>query len=350
MKSQGYAAQSAGAALAPFGFERRPATADDIVIDILYCGICHSDIHYVNNDWGQSIYPVVPGHEIVGRVVAVGDQVKGFAVGDYAGIGCFVDSCRQCDACHGGDEQYCAEGPTMTYGAFERGTQQPTFGGYAINYVVHQDYALKIASHVNLAATAPLLCAGITTWTPLRHWQIGPGQKVGVVGLGGLGHMGVKFAKAFGAEVVMFTTTPAKVEDARRLGADHVALSTDREAMKKWRGQLDFILDTVSAPHDINANLRLLKRDGVLCLVGLPDQPLAFSAFHTAARKSITGSMMGGIKQTQDMLDFCAEHDIVSDVEVITIQEVNEAYERVLKSDVKYRFVIDMASLAPTTE
>ena len=346
MQSKGFAAQQAGDTLAEYGFERRAAKADDIVIDILYCGVCHSDIHYVNNDWGHSMYPVVPGHEIVGRVSAVGDAVTRFAVGDYAGIGCFVDSCGQCDPCHHGDEHFCAEGMTPTYGGFERGTQITTFGGYSNNYVVKEDYALKISDQLDLAATAPLLCAGITTWSPLRHWKVGPGKTVGVVGLGGLGHMAVKFAKAFGAEVVMITRSESKAADAQQLGADHVALSTDRASMKRWRGQLDFILDTVSAPHAMDDNLRLLKRDGVCCLVGLPDEPLAFSPFQTSQRKVITGSFIGGIKETQEMLDFCAEHNIVSDIELIDIAAVNEAYERVLKSDVKYRFVIDMATPA----
>jgi len=345
MKSQGYAAQYAGDTLAEYSFERRACGDEDVVIDILFCGVCHSDIHYVNNDWGRSLYPVVPGHEIVGRVSAVGSAVSRFSVGDYAGIGCFVDSCRQCAACHDGDEHYCATAPTMTYGGIDRETKLPTFGGYSNNYVVNEAYALKISERLDLAATAPLLCAGITTWSPLRHWKVGPGQKVGVVGLGGLGHMAVKFAKAFGAEVVMITRSEAKAEDAQKLGADHVALSTDRESMKRWTNTLDFILDTVSAPHDMDANLRLLKRDGVCCLVGLPESPLSFSAFQTTSRKAITGSFIGGIRETQDMLDFCAEHNIVSDIELIDIQSVNQAYERVLKSDVKYRFVIDMASL-----
>ncbi len=345
MKARGYAAQSAGAALADFPFERRNAGPGDVVIDILYCGVCHSDIHFVNNDWGRSRYPLVPGHEIVGRVTAVGESVSRFKVGDYAGIGCFVDSCRQCDPCHQGEEHFCVEGMTSTYGGLERGTTTPTYGGYSNNYVVNEAYALKIAPELDLAATAPLLCAGITTWSPLRHWKVGPGQKVGVVGLGGLGHMAVKFAKAFGAQVVMITRSESKAADAERLGADYVLLSTDPAAVKSWRGKLDFILDTVAAPHNMDDNLILLKTDGVCCLVGLPETPLAFNAFQTARRKVITGSFIGGIRETQDMLDFCAKHNIVSDIELIDIQSVNEAYERVLNSDVKYRFVIDMASL-----
>ncbi|WP_372779722.1 NAD(P)-dependent alcohol dehydrogenase [Litorivivens sp.] len=344
MKAVGYAADHAGAPLGHFEFERREPGANDVTIEILYCGVCHSDIHYVNNDWGRSNYPVVPGHEIVGRVLSVGDKVTRFSPGDTVGVGCFVDSCRHCFACDEGEEQFCAEGPTMTYGGFERESQHPTFGGYSTNYVVDEKYTLKISEQADLAATAPLLCAGITTWSPLKRYQVGPGQLVGVMGLGGLGHIGVKFAKAFGAEVVMFTTSTAKTEDAKKLGADHVVLSSDKETMKAWSNRLDFLLDTVSAPHDLNKNLRLLKRDGVCCLVGLPDQPLSFSPFMTAGRKNITGSMMGGIEETQEMLDFCAEHGIGCDVELIDIQSINTAYERVLKSDVKYRFVIDMAS------
>lgn len=345
MKSRGYAAQHAGDTLAHYNFERRTCGDHDVLIDILFCGVCHSDIHYVNNDWGRSVYPVVPGHEIVGRVAAVGSAVSRFKIGDYAGIGCFVDSCRQCTACHDGDEHYCEQAPTMTYGGVERDGSLPTFGGYSNNYVVNEAYALKISDRLDLAATAPLLCAGITTWSPLRHWKVGPGQTVGVVGLGGLGHMAVKFAKAFGAEVVMITRSEAKAEDAQKLGADHVALSSDRNSMKVWNNKLDFILDTVSAPHSMDGNLRLLKRDGVCCLVGLPEKPLSFSAFQTTSRKAITGSFIGGIRETQEMLDFCAEHNIVSDIELIDMPSINKAYERVLTGDVKYRFVIDMASL-----
>ncbi|MAY36568.1 MAG: hydroxyacid dehydrogenase [Spongiibacteraceae bacterium] len=344
MKAVGYAADHAGAPLGHFEFERREQGVHDVTLEVLYCGVCHSDIHYVNNDWGRSNYPVVPGHEIVGRVLSVGDKVTRFSPGDTVGVGCFVDSCRHCFSCDEGEEQFCAEGPTMTYGGFERESQRPTFGGYSTNYVVDEKYTLKISDQADLAATAPLLCAGITTWSPLKRYQVGPGQLVGVMGLGGLGHIGVKFAKAFGAEVVMFTTSTAKTEDAKKLGADHVVLSSDRETMKAWTNRLDFLLDTVSAPHDLNINLRLLKRDGVCCLVGLPDKPLSFSPFMTAGRKNITGSMMGGIEETQEMLDFCAEHGIGCDVELIDIQSINTAYKRVLKSDVKYRFVIDMAS------
>lgn len=346
LQAKGYAALDAKKPLEPHAFERRAPGPEDVVLEILFCGICHSDIHAVNNDWGSSRYPLVPGHEIVGRVTEVGSQVTRFAAGDLAGVGCFIDSCRQCAACEEDDEHYCVEGFTATYGSVER--SQPdlaTYGGYSNNYVLHEHFALKIDPALDLAATAPLLCAGITTYSPLRHWKIGKGQRVGVVGLGGLGHMGVKFAKAFGAEVVMFTTSESKADAARELGADEVVLSTDRQAMKTQRGKLDFILDTVSAQHDLNAYLKCLKRDGVLCLVGLPDKPLGFSPFLTAGRRIVTGSMLGGIAETQEMLDFCAEHGIVSDIELIDIASVNKAYERVLSSDVKYRFVIDMATL-----
>ena len=346
MTTAAYAAMSAGAPLESYSIERRSLRPHDVCIDIAYSGICHSDIHAVNNDWGNSRYPLVPGHEIVGRVTEVGSKVTRFAKGDLAGVGCFIDSCRQCSACEDGDEHYCVEGFTATYASVERSQPElATYGGYSNNYVLHQHYALKIDPSLDLAATAPLLCAGITTYSPLRHWKVGNGQRVGVVGLGGLGHMGVKFAKAFGAEVVMFTTSESKAQAARELGADEVVLSTDRQAMKTQRGKLDFILDTVSAQHDLNSYLKCLKRDGVLCLVGLPDQPLGFSPFLTAGRRIVTGSMIGGIAETQEMLDFCAEHGIVSDIELIDIASVNRAYERVLSSDVKYRFVIDMASL-----
>jgi uncharacterized zinc-type alcohol dehydrogenase-like protein len=289
---------------------------------------------------------VVPGHEIVGRVTQVGSEVSRFKVGDLAGIGCITDSCRECAQCHDGEEQFCATGFTGTYGGFERGSrEQRTYGGYSSNYVIDEKYALRISPKVDLAATAPLLCAGITTYSPLRHWRVGPGQKVGVVGLGGLGHMGLKIARAMGAHVVMFTTSPTKAADAMRLGAHEVVLSSDPAQMKAHRNSFDFILDTVSAPHDINDYLKLLHRDATLCLVGLPNEPLPVQPFVTAGRRSMSGSMIGGIAETQEMLDFCAEHNITADIELINIQQVNEAYARMERNDVKYRFVIDLASL-----
>jgi len=343
--SIGYAASEAHGKLAPLNFERREVGPNDIKIDILFCGICHSDLHFVNNDWGNARYPIVPGHEIIGKVVQVGSAVSKFKTGDIAGIGCIVDSCRVCEACKAHEENNCAEGMTGTYGALERGTKLRTYGGYSNNYVVDENYALQVSAKVDLAATAPLLCAGITTYSPLRRFKVGPGKKIGVVGLGGLGHMGVKIARALGAHVVVLTTSPGKVADALRLGAHEAVLSTDKEAMKARNGSLDFILDTVSAPHDINQLLKLLRRDSTLCLVGLPEQPLPVQPFVVMGRKALTGSGIGGIQETQEMLDFCAEHNIVADIERITIQQLNDAYARLEKNDVKYRFVIDMASL-----
>jgi len=344
--SHGYAASAARGPLAPFKFERRDPGAHDVVIEALYCGVCHSDLHSVNNDWGGSRYPIVPGHEIIGRVTSVGSAVSQFKVGDYAGIGCLVDSCRECGSCHADEEQYCERGATGTYNSYERGTRIPTYGGYSTNYVVAERFALKIPAGMDLAATAPLLCAGITTYSPLRHWKVGPGQRVGVVGLGGLGHMAVKIAHAMGAEVTLFSTSESKRQDAIRLGATHVVLSRDADQMKAQANRFDFILDTVSAPHDINGYLRLLKRDGTMCLVGLPETPTPIAAGNLVfGRKSLAGSLIGGLAQTQEMLDFCAAHGIVSDIELIPIQQINEAYARLEKADVKYRFVIDLATL-----
>ncbi|NKI16177.1 NAD(P)-dependent alcohol dehydrogenase [Spongiibacter sp. KMU-166] len=344
--AKGYAAVAADKPLAPFDFQRRDLGPGDVKIEILYCGVCHSDIHTARNEWGFTNYPIVPGHEIVGRVVEVGDSVTRFTLGDFVGIGCIVDSCRQCAPCDVGDEHYCENRMTGTYGAPERdGSGRITQGGYANNYVIDEHFALRISNKLNLAATAPLLCAGITTWSPLRHWKIGPGLKVGVVGLGGLGHMALKFAHAFGAEVTLFTRSEGKAEDARRLGADHVVLSSNKAMMRSLTGQFDFIIDTVSAQHDVNSLLKLLRRDAVMCMVGMPDQPVMVNSFATAGRRGLTGSMIGGIKETQEMLDFCATHDITADIELINMQEVNEAFDRVVSSDVKYRFVIDMASL-----
>ncbi|MDX2266687.1 MAG: NAD(P)-dependent alcohol dehydrogenase [Bryobacter sp.] len=344
-----YSAASETSPLALDTIERREPTAGDVHIDILFCGICHSDLHAARNEWRDvmaTVYPCVPGHEIVGRVTKVGDSVTKFQVGDMVGVGCLVDSCGECAACTGHEEVYCAKGSTFTYGGADRHTGGHTFGGYSEAIVVDQRFVLKVPANLDPAAAAPLLCAGITTYSPLRHWKVGPGQKVGIVGLGGLGHMGVKLAKAMGAEVYLFTTSPRKVEDGLRLGANQVLVSTDLEQMAAHAGTFDFILNTVSAQHDANAYINLLKRDGTMCLVGAPEKPLPISSFALLfGRKSLAGSLIGGLKETQEMLDFCGEHNITSDVEVIPIQQVNEAYERLQKSDVKYRFVIDMASL-----
>lgn len=325
---------------------RRDVTAKDVEIEILFCGVCHSDLHTARNEWGGTIYPNVPGHEIVGRILKVGSGVSKFKIGDLVGVGCLVDSCRECESCKEGLEQFCEKGNTQTYNGHEKQLNQQTFGGYSERVVVNEDFVLRIPKELDLAATAPLLCAGITTYSPLRHWNVGPGTKVGIVGIGGLGHMGVKIAKAMGAYVVVITTSAAKVTDAKRLGADEVILSKDAEQMKKNSGTLHFILDCVSAQHDINAYIKLLKRDGALALVGAPELPLPVAAFSLiSGRKSFAGSLIGGIKETQEMLDFCGEHHITSDIEMINMQDINLAYDRLLKGDVKYRFVIDMASL-----
>lgn len=346
VKAKGYAALDVGTALQPFEFERRDPGPSDVVLELTYCGVCHSDLHFVNNDWKISRYPLVPGHEIVGRVVAVGSDTTKLAVGDIAAIGCIVDSCRTCIRCEEGEEQACEKRATATYNGTERATGLPTYGGYSTSYVVDEAFALNLPAGLDPASSAPLLCAGITTWSPLRHWQIGPGSVVGVVGLGGLGHMGVKFAKAFGAEVVVFTTSLSKVEAARELGAAHVVVSADRAAMKTWTGRLDFVLDTVSAPHDLNSYLSLLKRDGTMCLVGMPEAPAAVSAMTLAGgRRRLTGSSIGGIRETQEMIDFCAAQGISADVEVIGIGDIEKAYERMLRGDVKYRFVVDLATI-----
>jgi uncharacterized zinc-type alcohol dehydrogenase-like protein len=347
LNAWGYAARHAKAKLEPFSFHRREPGPQDVVIDIQYCGVCHSDIHQVRDEWGGSIFPMVPGHEIVGRVVRVGGRVGKFKPGDLAGVGCLVDSCRACPSCQAGEEQYCENGFVLTYNGLDK-EGKPTYGGYSNTIVVDEAYALKISPKLDLAAVAPLLCAGITTYSPLRHWKVGAGQKVGVVGLGGLGHMAIKFAHAFGARVVLFTTSANKKDQALRLGADEVVLSKDPGAVAAHANSLDFILDTVSAPHDLNAYLELLKRDGTMVLVGVPAQPPVVHPGNLLfKRRALAGSLIGGIAQTQEMLDYCAEHGIVSDIELIPIQQIDEAYERVLKSDVKFRFVIDMASLPP---
>lgn len=349
MMTKAFAAQSAKSPLAPFSLSRRDVLSTDVQIDILFCGVCHSDLHQSRDEWREfapTTYPCVPGHEIVGRVAKVGKDVKKFKVGDYAAVGCMVDSCRSCASCARGLEQYCQSFPTFTYNGADKHLGGVTYGGYSDAIVVDEAFTLRVAQGADLAATAPLLCAGITTYSPLRHWKIGPGKKVGVVGLGGLGHMGVKLAHAMGARVVLFTTSPGKVEDGKRLGADEVVISRDAAQMRAHTGSFDLIIDTVSADHDINAYLSLLALDGTLCLVGAPEKPLAVGAFNVImGRRSFAGSAIGGIAETQEMLDFCAKHKIVSDIEIIPIQKINEAYDRLLRGDVKYRFVIDMASL-----
>ena len=344
--SKSYAAQSAASPMAPHAIRRRLPTPDDVVIDILYCGVCHSDLHQARNEWHSTTYPCVPGHEIVGRVTQVGQNVKKFKEGDIAAVGCMVDSCGKCHQCHHGLEQYCDEIATFTYNSPDKHLGGVTYGGYSDSIVVDQAFVLQVPKNLDLAATAPLLCAGITTYSPLKHWKVGPGQKVGIVGLGGLGHMAVKFARALGAHVVVITTSPGKAADAKRLGAHEVIVSTDAEQMKQHAKSFHFILDAVSANHDINMYLNLLGLDGTLTLVGVPEIPLAVGAFNLILpRRQFAGSAIGGIAETQQMLDFCAAHNIVSDIELIGIHQVNEAYERLLKGDVKYRFVIDMASL-----
>ncbi len=344
--AKAFATLTQTAPLAPFNFQRRDPGTHDVQIQILFCGICHTDVHIARNEWRETKYPCVPGHEIVGRVVKVGAQVKKFKEGDIAAVGCMVDSCRTCESCRDGLEQFCAERPTFTYNSPDKKSGGHTFGGYSDSMVVDEAFVLRVPKNLDLAASAPLLCAGITTYSPMRHHKVGPGQKVGVVGLGGLGHMGVKLSKAFGAHVVVFTTSAGKVQDALRLGADEVVLSTSAEAMKKHENSFHFILDTVAVQHDINAYFLQLKRDGVLTQVGVPADPLAVHVGNLIfGRRSFTGSLIGGIAETQEMLDFCGKHNITSDIELIPIQKINEAYDRLVKSDVKYRFVIDMASL-----
>ncbi|HVC47328.1 MAG TPA: NAD(P)-dependent alcohol dehydrogenase [Terracidiphilus sp.] len=344
--SHGFAALNVQSPLRPHAFSRREPGTTEILIDILYCGVCHSDLHMARNEWGQSTYPMVPGHEIVGRVTAAGASVTKFKAGDIAAVGVIIDSCRHCAPCNRGEEHFCDEGATLTYGAKDRVDGSTTMGGYSSNYVVDERFAHTVPANLDLAAVGPLLCAGITTYSPLRHWQVGPGKKVGIVGLGGLGHMGLKFAHSFGAHVVQLTTSLRKKEDALRLGADEVVLSTDASAMAAHTKSFDFILDTASAPHALELYVSLLKQDGTLTLVGLPDKPAAVSVFSLISRRaSVAGSMIGGMPETQEMLDYCGQKDITADVEVIPIQKVNEAFERLLRQDVKYRFVIDMSSL-----
>jgi uncharacterized zinc-type alcohol dehydrogenase-like protein len=347
--AKAFAARGATTPLSPFALQRRQPGPQDLQIEILFCGVCHSDLHQSRDEWKEvmpTVYPVVPGHEIVGRVTKVGSAVKKFKAGDTVGVGCMVNSCRRCANCLAGEEQYCENFPILTYNSEDKILGGVTYGGYSDSIVVDENFVLRISDKLNLAGAAPLLCAGITTFSPLHHWKVGKGQKVGVVGLGGLGHMGVKFAKALGAHVVLFTTSPNKSQDAKRLGVDEVIISKNADEMQKHAKSFNFILDTVSGDHDLNAYLQLLNLNGTMCLVGAPEKPAPLAAFNLLMpRRSLAGSAIGGIKETQEMLDFCAEKGITSDIELIKIQQINEAYERLLKSDVKYRFVIDMASL-----
>lgn len=344
-----FGTDTADAALNQIAIKRRDVGSHDVEIDILFCGVCHSDLHTARNEWHGTVYPCVPGHEIIGKVIAVGDQVNKFNVGDSVGVGCMVDSCRSCSACREGLEQYCENGNIQTYNGEDVQLGYHTLGGYSEKIVVDENYVLNIPPNLDLASSAPLLCAGITTYSPLKHWNVGPGKIVGVVGIGGLGHMGVKLAKAMGAEVIVYTTSESKKEDAKRLGAHDVIVSTDAQQMKKYLNKLDFVLDCVSATHDINAYLKQLKRDGSLALVGAPEHDIPVAAFSLIpGRKSFSGSTIGSIAETQEMLDFCSKHQITSDIEMLNIQDINQAYERLLKGDIKYRFVIDMASLKNT--
>ena len=346
MPTKAFAAQSATSPLGPFTIERREPLPGDVEIDILFCGVCHSDLHFARNEWGMTAYPVVPGHEILGRVTRVGKDVKRFKPGDLAAIGCLVDSCRTCASCRQGLEQFCLQGPVFSYNGPDKHSGGMTFGGYSEKIVADEAFTLKVPGNLDPARAAPLLCAGITTYSPLRKWGAGRGKKVGVVGLGGLGHMGVKFAHAFGAHTVLFTTSESKVADGRKLGADEVVISKDADQMARHAGSFDMILDTVSADHDLNAYLGLLKLDGSLVMVGAPPSPQGVSVFSLLMpRRNLSGSLIGGIPETQEMLDFCGQHDVVCDIELIRMDQINEAYERMLRSDVKYRFVIDMASL-----
>jgi uncharacterized zinc-type alcohol dehydrogenase-like protein len=346
MSTRAFAAQSAKSPLSTFTLTRREPLARDVEIDIAYCGVCHSDLHFARNEWGFTVYPIVPGHEIVGRVTRVGKEVTRFKPGDMAGIGCLVDSCRTCPSCKEGLEQFCTSESVFTYNGPDKHSGGVTYGGYSEKVVCDEAFTLKVPANLDPAKASPLLCAGITTYSPLRKWGAGKGKKVGVIGLGGLGHMGVKFAHAFGAHTVLFTTSESKVEDGKRLGADEVVISKNADAMAKHALSFDMILDTVSADHDLNAYLALLKRDATLVMVGAPGKPQALSVFSLLIpRRSLAGSLIGGLPETQEMLDFCGKHGVVSDIELIPIQKINEAYERMLRSDVKYRFVIDNASL-----
>ena len=346
IKTKAYAAQNEHTDLAPWTFDRREVGPHDVQFDIMFCGVCHSDLHQIKNDWFPGIFPMVPGHEIVGRVVKVGDHVKNFKVGDLAATGCLVDSCRVCENCKQDLEQYCLNGNSQTYNGLEQDRKTPTYGGYSDTIVVNEDFVLHLKEGQDLAAVAPLLCAGITTYSPLRHWKVGKGHKLAVLGLGGLGHMGVKFGLAFGAEVTVLSTSAKKEEDAKKLGAHHFVVTTDPVQVKAARNSFDFILDTVSAEHDFNMYLSMLRTNGVQICVGVPPKPAEVAAFSLlGGRKSLAGSGIGGIKETQEMLDFCAANNIVSDIEIINIKDIQTAYDRMLKGDVRYRFVIDMATL-----
>jgi uncharacterized zinc-type alcohol dehydrogenase-like protein len=345
-RTKAYAALSPSTPLVPFELERREPGPADVVIDLAFCGVCHSDLHQARDEWGGALFPMVPGHEMVGTVVRVGAAVTRFKVGDRAGVGCMVDSCRTCDSCKQDLEQFCQKGAAFSYNGTEMDRKTPTFGGYSKQVVVTEAFALRLSPKLDLAATAPLLCAGITTWSPLRHWKASKGQRVGVVGLGGLGHMAVKLAASLGCEVTMFSTSPAKEVDARRLGAHQFALTSEKGTFKRLAGSFDLILDTISAPHDYNAYLGLLKVNGTMVLLGVPPQPTPVAAFALiGGRRSLAGSLIGGIAETQELLDHCAAHGITSDVEVLPVQQVNVAYERMLKNDVRYRFVLDLATL-----
>ena len=349
LPSKAYAALAVAENLVPWNFERRVPGPHDVLIEIKYCGVCHTDLHFVRNDWGMSIYPMVPGHEIVGKVKQIGDHVKKFKVGDTVGVGCLVNSCRECDNCKEGLEQFCTtpppDGMVFTYSGMDR-DGSVTYGGYSNQIVTNEDFVLKVSDKLPLEKVAPLLCAGITTYSPLRHWKVGAGQKVGILGLGGLGHMGVKFAAAFGAEVTVLSTSPSKAADARKLGAHMFVNTKDADQVKAVTGYFDFILDTVSANHDHNMYLQMLKASGSMVIVGLPVEPAHIPSFTLVfGRRSFAGSLIGGLPETQEMLDFCADKNITADVEVINIKDINEAFIRMEKSDVKYRFVIDMATL-----
>jgi alcohol dehydrogenase (NADP+) len=346
LPTQGYAALSAKAPLTPFRFERREVGPTDVLIDIEYCGVCHSDLHQVKDEWGGSLFPMVPGHEIVGRVSKVGDKVRGFKVGDRAGVGCMVDSCRSCDSCKEGLEQYCQKGFVGTYNSKEKGTGTPTQGGYSQHIVVEQAFVLRVPENLPPERVAPLLCAGITTWSPLRHWKVGKGHKVAVMGLGGLGHMAVKLAAALGAQVTVLSTSPSKEKDAKALGAHRFVVTKDPAQLKAVRSSFDLIINTVSAPLELNTYVSLLNRDGTMVLLGVPPEAPTLQAFALiGGRRRIAGSLIGGIVETQEMLDFCGAHELAADVEVIPMAKINEAYERMLKGDVHYRFVIDLKTL-----
>ena len=346
IQTKGYAAQNPETDLAPWSFERREVGEHDVQFDIDFCGVCHSDLHQIKNDWFPGMFPMVPGHEIVGRVTKVGNKVTKYKEGDLVGVGCLVDSCRICENCTEGLEQYCLKGSSATYNGVEQDKKTPTYGGYSNNMIAHEDFVLHISDKLNLAAVAPLLCAGITTYSPLKYWKVGKGHKLGVIGLGGLGHMAVKFGVSFGAEVTVLSTSASKEADAKKLGAHKFVVTKDEAQMKATKGYFDFIIDTVSAKHDLNEYLSLLRTNGVMICVGAPSEPSPVSAFSIiGGRKSLAGSGIGGLPETQEMLDYCAEHDIVSDIEIIDIKDITPSYERMLKGDVKYRFVIDMATL-----